>query len=86
MKAAKIIDFIKTSGIEQSQFDTFNMYEETHDGKVAFVERYFGGDFVAGSLKTGSDYVAFWDDAPQGVADAIVTDGEGHQIKVFEIE
>lgn len=86
MKAAKIIDFIKTSGINNGQFDTFKMYEETHGGKVAFVEHYFGGDFVAGTLKPETDYVAFWDDAPQGVADAIVTDSEGHKIKVFEIE
>ena len=53
---------------------------------VDFVREYFGGDFVAGYLHPGRDYIAFYDYFPQGVADAVVTDSEGQYMRIYEID
>lgn len=84
MKTFKILQHIEKQGLENNMYDTFRY--DTPESNVTFVKRYFGGDFVAGYLKRGSNYIAFWDECPEAVADAIVTDSEGQKIAIFECE
>lgn len=55
---------------------------------IDFVSRYFGGDFIAGWLEKGDNYVAFWgeENKPNGIADAIVTDDASQKIYIFKAE
>ena len=84
MKAFRILEHIEKQGLANSQYQTFRY--NTPETNVDFVKRYFGGDFVAGYLNRGYNYVAFWDDAPKDVADAIVTDNEGQRIYIYHCE
>lgn len=86
MKTFKLWQFIERAGLNNSLFNAFTMPES--EGSVGFVRRYFGGNFIAGWLERGHNYVAFCDDEhkPEGIPDAIVTDGYNHWIFIFAAE
>ena len=87
MKAINIIKHIETQGLNNGQYTTFRYNDPEEETPVEFVSRYFGGDFVAGLIKPGADYVAFWDGfQPDGCPDAVVTDNYNGKIYVYEAE
>ena len=89
MKGSKLLQFIEKSGIDSSGFTVFKVSDMlTHREKSEFVHSFFGGDWVAGCLKSGGEYIAFFDrdNAPEGVADSVVITYDGAYILLFEIE
>ena len=86
MKAFNILRHIELSGINNSKYHTFTYTSQ--DSAVDFVKRYFGGNFIAGSLKREKYYIAFWESYQpnSGVPDALVTDREGTKIYIYEVE
>lgn len=87
MKAINIIKHIETQGMNNCQYTTFRYYENDGESPIEFVHRYFGGDFVAGLIKPGANYIAFWEGSqPQGVPDAVVTDNYNGKIYIYEVE
>lgn len=89
MKGSQLLRFIERSGIDNSAYTVFQVPDEmTHEGKCGFVQSFFGGSWVAGCLKSGHEYIAFFDrdESPERVADSIVTTSDGAYIFVFEIE
>lgn len=87
MKAIIIIKHIETEGLNNSQCTTFQYNDPEGETPVEFVSRYFGGDFVAGLIKPGANYIAFWEGSqPQGVPDAVVTDNYNGKIYIYEVE
>lgn len=89
MKAIGIIKHIERQGLNNGQYTTFRYFEDfylNNGGQAEFVRQHFGGYFVAGQIKSGADYVAFWDGfQPDGCPDAVVTDNNG-KIYVYEVE
>lgn len=89
MKGSQLLRFIEKSGVGNSAYTVFRVSDAlTHEEKCEFVQSFFGGSWVAGCLKSGCDYIAFFDrdNAPEGIADSIVTADNGAYILVFEIE
>lgn len=92
MKAINIIKHIETQGVNNSQYTTFRYHEDfylNNSGPAEFVRQHFGGDFVAGQIKPGADYVAFWKGSePEQCTeiDAVFTDNSGGKIYVYEVE
>ena len=90
MKAINIIRHIKRVGLNNIHYQTFAYLEDFYlqnGGAAEFVRQYFGGDFVAGLIKSGADYVAFWDGfQPDGCPDAVVTDNYNGKIYIYEVE
>ena len=82
-----IIKHDETQGLNNSQYTTFRYNNPEGETPVEFVGRYFGGDFVAGQIKSETDYIAFWEESqPAGVPDAVVTDNYNGKIYVYEVE
>lgn len=86
MKTFKLLQHIEREGLNNSLFDTFTMPD--FEGWAEFVGRYFGGNFIAGWLERGHNYVAFWgeENAPGEIPDAIVTDSDNQRIFIFAAE
>lgn len=53
---------------------------------VAFARKHFGGEYVAGTLNLGRNYIAFWAQFPRYIADAVVTDAQGNYVRLYEVE
>ena len=87
MKAINIIKHIETQGLNNGQYATFRYEDPDGETPAEFVSRYFGGDFVAGLIKPGADYVAFWEGSqPDGCPDAVLTADDETKIYVYEVE
>lgn len=86
MKAFKLIQHIEKQGLDNSLFNSFTM--PNFENSIEFVKRYFGGDFIAGWLEKGENYVAFWgeDNKPEGIADAVVSDDNKQKIYIYHAE
>lgn len=83
MTTFNILQYIETKALDNNAFTTFRY--DTGETPVSFVRGFFGGDFIAGELCRGCNYIAFWrDEAPNEIADAIVTDEEGYKIEIFK--
>lgn len=56
---------------------------------VSFARKHFGGEYVAGTLNPGRNYIAFWAQFPEYIeyiADAVVTDAQGNYVRIYEVE
>lgn len=87
MKAIDIIKHIEMDCLNYAHYATFRYRDPELETPAEFVSHYFGGDFLAGSIKLETDYIAFWEDnQPRCVPDAIVSDIAGIKIYIYEIE
>ena len=87
MKAINIIKHIETEGLINGQYTTFRYEDPEEETSVEFVNRYFGGNFVAGQIVPDVDYIAFWDYSyPSGCPDAVLIADDGTKIYVYEVE